>query len=103
MVPVVQHNGSEQTDARNGEHLLSLKGQTPVFDSSRFANAIEILFDGVEARIKGGEYLRGAVRGWRIEIRRRGVELVQLRELRYVSRNAGDAKGQLAERHRFGM
>ena len=46
---MVQHDGSEQRCARNREHFPSLKGQTPVSDGSRFANAIKIHFDAAEA------------------------------------------------------
>src|SRR5258708_2233131 len=58
MVPVVQHNGSKQRDARNSEHFLPLKRQAPLSYGSRFADAVEVLCDSVEARVQSGENFR---------------------------------------------
>src|SRR5713101_5379291 len=81
VVPVVEHDRSEQPDARNREHFFPFRCQTPVSHGGRFANPAEVLFGSFDARLERGENLFRVVWSGRIKIRSGDVEPVLLRKV----------------------
>src|SRR5712691_508501 len=99
MVPVVQHDGAQQSDPRFAEHFFSSQRQTPGPQCRLLTHAFKALLSGLSTLVESCVNLFQVIRSRRFEIGLGSVKLFELRQLRQAARNTCDMKRQLAERH----